>query len=111
MLNRLKNALDTIRRAREEALVRPLPTTDAAVEDLIERAIAATGLDTKNDSLRNAVATTLLSLPQGTTTIRVRDLKNVINQARCKQASYNLIEAIRKRDKEAREAAEQKTDS
>lgn len=98
---RLKALQQQFRNSRVEAL----PTTDEAVASLIERSIASTGLDPANEGLRNAVATTLLSLPQGSTGISVNTLRDVINQARMKQAAYNEIERIRTADKEAREKA------
>ncbi len=103
----LKTALIALKTRLANNRAMPLPVTDAAVEDVIKRAIEGAGLDSGNDSLRNAVATTLLSLPNGTRTIRVADLVGVINQARLKQASYNIIEAIRTADKAAKEAAKQ----
>lgn len=76
---------------------------------LLERVIRGCGLDPANTTLQNALASTLLSLPQGRTSITVAELVAVVDQARCKQASYNIIEAIRTADKAAREAAKSET--
>lgn len=109
MLKRLKTALIALLLNLRNRVPEPLPTTDAAVADVITRAIRGAGLDEGNDSLRNAVASTLLSLREGTTSVVVADLIAVINQARCKQAAYGIIEAIRTKDKAAREEANKET--
>lgn len=111
MITRLKAVIARLRLARENAAPSPLPTTDEAVAGLIRRSIEACGLDPANDSLRQAIATTLLSLPQGSVKISVNQLRDVVNQARCKQAAYSVIEEIRTKDKVAKdEAADQKAD-
>lgn len=111
MLNRLKAHIKATIRKGRNAKQQPLPTTDVGVAVLIGLAIEACGLSASNDSLRNAVATTLLSLPQGSTSISVNQLRDVVNQARCKQAAYSIIEAIRTKDKESREKTNEGTDS
>lgn len=103
MLQTLKRLLGALITSLANARRSPLPTTDAGVTSLIDRAIASCGLPTDNDSLRQAVASTLLSLPQGASVISVNDLRNIINQARCKQAAYSEIERIRAVDKAAHE--------
>lgn len=105
MLIRLKTALIALLLNVRNRLPESLPVTDEQAESVIQRAIAGAGLDGANDSLRNAVASTLLSLREGTTKIRVVDLIAVINLARCKQANYGIIETIRLADKAAREKA------
>lgn len=107
----LKTALDRIRTKLRNRRAQPLPVTDAGVRELITHVIEGCGLDPANESLQNAIATTLLSLPQGSRTIKINDLIAVVNQARCKQASYSLIEEIRTKDKERRETAKQEADS
>lgn len=106
-----KAHLKTYQQERRNKAMQSLPTTDDAVAALLDASIEACGLDPKNDSLRNAIATTLLSLPQGTVKVSVNQLRDVVNQARCKQASYSIIEAIRIKDKAAREKANEGSDS
>ena len=110
MLKALKTRLNALRRKLANARLRPLPTTDDDMAVLIARSIMACGLDPTNDSLRQAVASTMLSLPQGSTKISVNQLRDVINQARCKQAAYSVIEELRAKDKAANEKAQQKAD-
>lgn len=98
---RIKAIITKIRNSRPE----PLPVTDMAVEGVIRRTIESVGLDPANDSLRQALATTLLSLPQGTRTITVAVLADVVQQARMKQAAYSIIEDLR-----AKEKASEKTE-
>lgn len=107
MLNTLKKRLNALRRDLSNRRLRPLPTTDEGMASLIARSIEATGLDPANDSLRQAVATTMLSLPQGATKVSVNQLRDVINQARMKQAAYSVIEELRAKDKAANEKAQQ----
>ena len=92
---RIKAIITKIRNSRPE----PLPVTDMAVESVIRRTIESVGLDPANDSLRQALATTLLSLPQGTRTITVAVLADVVQQARMKQAAYSIIEDLRAKEK------------
>lgn len=92
---RIKAIITKIRNSRPE----PLPVTDMAVEGVIRRTIESVGLDPANDSLRQALATTLLSLPQGTRTITVAVLADVVQQARMKQAAYSIIEDLRAKEK------------
>lgn len=109
MLKRLQNALIALLLNLRNRLPESLPTTDAQAEEVIRRVLTGAGLDPANDSLRNAIASTLLSLREGTTSIRIIDLIRVVDLARCKQSNYNIIEAIRTKDKAAREAV--KTDA
>jgi hypothetical protein len=111
MLTKLRNVLIALWLNVKNRLPEPLPVTDEAVTGLIERVITGCGLDPANESLQNAIASTLLSLPQGTKTVKASDLIAVVDQARCKQAAYSIIEAIRTKDKEAREKSKQEADS
>lgn len=109
MLIRLKTALIALLLNVRNRLPESLPVTDEAVKSLIKRVVEGCGLDPANTTLQNAIASTLLSLPQGRTSITVAELIAMVNQARLKQASYNIIEAIRTADKAAREAAIEET--
>jgi hypothetical protein len=109
MLTKLRNVLIALWLNVKNRLPEPLPVTDEAVAGLIERVIAGCGLDPANESLQNAIASTLLSLPQGTKTVKASDLIAVVDQARCKQAAYSIIEAIRIKDKAEREKADKET--
>lgn len=104
---RIKAIITKIRNSRPE----PLPVTDMAVEGVIRRTIESVGLDPANDSLRQALATTLLSLPQGTRTITVAVLADVVQQARMKQSSYGIIEEIRLRDRAKKEVEKATSDN
>ena len=100
----LKTALDRIRTALRNRRSQPLPVTDEGVRSLIKRVMEAAGIDPENRSVQNALASTLLSLPQNARSISVNDLVGVVNRARCSQASYSLVEEIRAEDKAKREA-------
>ena len=102
----MKKLLARIVKNLQNRRQRPIPVTDAALNALIDAAIESAGLDPANDSIRQAVASTLLSLPNGVTHISVNQLRSVINQARLKQASYTEIERIRAVDKAKRLAEE-----
>ena len=107
MLTKIKNVLIALWLNVKNRLPEPLPVTDEASEKVIKRVLEGAGLDPANDSLRNAIASTLLSLREGTSSIRIIDLIRVVNLARCKQSNYNIIEDIRRKDKEARAAADE----
>lgn len=103
-MQKLKNVLKNLLVSLQNRLPERLPVTDAEAASVILRVLNGAGLDPNNDSLRNAIASTLLSLREGTTSIKIVDLIRVVDLARCKQSNYNIIEDIRMRDKAAREA-------